>query len=221
MAHEDFDISYSMSVVPFDHEAGCTCGNVCLCTLPPALLAATSESRREANNVAPTRGNCNCEPPHTIRLDEPCEYTVRRLHARKEGEDFAFAAPPPDDTADSAAYREAYARGRSTQRATAHTVAVALHQATTSHRKRAEAVKLMEAKLAAEKKRVIREVKRDRGRSTHLRLARLHEKYRADFDVVIAAVQTCGWSLLYAAPALRNNREIVLEAVTEDGNALE
>ena len=79
----------------------------------------------------------------------------------------------------------------------------------------------MEAKLAAEKKRVIREVKRDRGRSTHLRLARLHEKYRADFDVVIAAVQTCGWALLYAAPALRNNRMIVLEAVTEDGNALE
>jgi ribosomal protein S12 methylthiotransferase accessory factor YcaO len=46
-------------------------------------------------------------------------------------------------------------------------------------------------------------------------------RLRADYDVVMAAVQQYGMALYHASGALRSNREIAMAAVTENPSALE
>jgi hypothetical protein len=44
---------------------------------------------------------------------------------------------------------------------------------------------------------------------------------KGDREIVLEAVQKCGWAMAYAAEHQRGDREIVLEAVRQDGRSLE
>ncbi len=50
---------------------------------------------------------------------------------------------------------------------------------------------------------------------------RIPRELRNDKEVVLEAVKQYGWALSYASKELRNDKEVVLEAVKKDGRALE